>query len=157
MSHSITSLYSYDDRGWRTYNIDNMSQQEVQVVADTCPNEAVFTRIKTALLVGGVVLGLTGTAFAGYAVGKLAAVSFGYFAAQFGVAFEVAVPTAAVISSKLIGSGLALYGTSVALIKVWENGKAKVEDLWGYAAHLDQQAKDALLRKGYLEHLAQVS
>lgn len=138
MAHSVSNLYSIDDRGWRTYQLDQMTAEEAKVVADTCPKEAILQRIKACTLTAGFALSVLGLGCLALAVAKLGAV----FIAP-------------------IWGKVALHLTTYAMIgmgmwTLWNGAVERVQNAWEYATHLDQQGKDALLRKGYLESLRHV-
>jgi len=154
MSHAISNLYEFDEKGWRTYQIDQLSIEEAQVIAQTCPKESLIEGIKTGLLTGGFIVTLALSGFAALAVIKISTVLFAEFVMKAGLYFGVAISAEVQFTAQLLSGGFAFMMGAYGIKVLWKKGINTISQKWAYAAHLDQQAKDALLRKGYLESLA---
>lgn len=156
MAHSVNNLYTIDEKGWRTYDIDKMTTEQAKVVADTCPKEALNERIKTGLLAGGFAVALVASSFVALAIVKLSVVLFAVFVAKVGLHFGVVTGAGIRFTAQLLSGGFASVMGAYGIKVLWQSGIEKITQMWAYAGHLDQQGKDALLQKGYLESLTHV-
>jgi|GEM_PF-3346713 len=140
-----SSLYTFNDNGFRSYEIDRLRVEQCDIAANSCTERASSERFSAIAISTCAVVGAAAIVLVALVVAKVATPLL--IGALAGYQLSSSVLTAIRISSHTLTYTIGL----VTLKKLWDGGNASIKWHQGYAAHLDQQAIDIKMQKATLE------
>lgn len=147
-------LYTFNNQGWRSYDIERMDLKQSIVVQQSCKEEASSERLYAiGVCVGTALLGI-GSIFAAIAIAKITTFVFLATIIEFEGVFALQPLIGAHFCIKIMTFGAAILFEAIALKRLFINTLESFNGHRNYAKYLDQQAIDAQLRKAKLENPA---
>lgn len=139
---AISSLYEINEKGWRSFDVNQLDKEQCSVVDGHCRNEATYERYKAIAISVGLIAGAAGIIMVTFTVAAVASSVLSTLLVQVGMA-----NTGLILGSKVIAH-LTTYTFGVhGLQRLWDRASNQIAHHWNYSKHLEQQALDALLQK----------
>ncbi|MDN3505623.1 MAG: hypothetical protein P0S96_00125 [Simkaniaceae bacterium] len=142
---SSSSLYAYNEKGFRSYEVERLRVEQCDIAAQSCTDKASGERFSVIAITASAVIGAAAIVLISLLVAKVATPLLLSSLAGYGL--SSAILTAARISTHSLTYLMGL----IALKRLWDGTNASIKWHQDYAAHLDQQAVDIKMQKAALE------
>jgi len=145
MSSEVQTVYHYNEKGWRTYDPENLSKEQCPLALQDCKDSAYYERCKAVIVNVGAVLGAAALVSVGFVVANIVTPLF------VGVLVDLNITEAALTIASISSHTMVYTFTIAALHQLWRQTVESVQFHWNYAHNFDLQALNIKFRLSELE------
>lgn len=142
---SSSSLYTYNDKGFRSYEVDRLRVEQCDIAANSCTERASSERFSAIAITACSVVGAAAIVVISLLVAKVATPLL--MSTLAGYKLSSTILTTVRVSTHALTYLMGL----IALKRLWDGTNSSIKWHQDYAAHLDQQAIDINMQKATLE------